>query len=178
VFAHYITVNYRESYILFAVSGMLFNHESPRRGIEFVTRKVTDAVARIKLGLKDTLSLGNLDAQRDWGFAGDYVHAMWLMLQQDVPDDYVIATGISHSVRNLVDIAFRCADLDWKKYVKLDPALIRPAEVEHLIGDSSKARRQLGWTPTVDFEGLIKMMVDADLQRVAAEPRTDRLSAL
>ena len=178
VFAHYITVNYRESYNLFAVSGMLFNHESPRRGIEFVTRKVTDAVARIKLGLRDTLSLGNLDAQRDWGFAGDYVQAMWLMLQQDVPDDYVIATGISHSVRNLVEIAFRCAGLHWQEYVKLDPALIRPAEVEHLIGDSSKARRQLGWTPTVDFEGLVKMMVDADLERVAAEPRADRLSPL
>jgi len=179
VFAHYITVNYRESYNLFAVSGMLFNHESPRRGLEFVTRKVTDAVARIKLGLSDTLALGNLDAQRDWGFAGDYVHAMWLMLQQEVPDDYVIATGISHSVRNLVEIAFRCAGLDWNKYVKLDPALIRPAEVEHLIGDSSKARRQLGWTPSVDFESLVKMMVDADLQRVSAEPRpADRLSAL
>ena len=177
VFAHYITVNYRESYNLFAVSGMLFNHESPRRGIEFVTRKVTDAVARIKLGLQDTLMLGNLDAKRDWGFAGDYVQAMWLMLQQDRPDDYVIATGISHSVRDLVEIAFRHAGLDWNTYVKLDPALIRPAEVEHLIGDSSKARRQLGWTPTVDFSGLVKMMVDADLQRVAAEPR-DRLSAL
>ncbi|HTM25681.1 MAG TPA: GDP-mannose 4,6-dehydratase, partial [Vicinamibacterales bacterium] len=169
VFAHYITVNYRESYNLFAVSGILFNHESPRRGLEFVTRKVTDAAARIKLGLADELRLGNLDAQRDWGFAGDYVHAMWLMLQQDQPDDYVIATGISHSVRNLVDSAFRCAGLDWNKYVKLDPALIRPAEVEHLIGDSSKARRQLGWTPTVDFEGLVRMMVDADLERVAAE---------
>jgi GDPmannose 4,6-dehydratase len=176
-FAHYITVNYRESYNLFAVSGMLFNHESPRRGLEFVTRKVTDAVARIKLGLTDTLRLGNLDAQRDWGFAGDYVLAMWLMLQQDVPDDYVIATGVSHSVRNLVEIAFRAAGLDWTKYVRLDPALIRPAEVEHLIGDSSKARQQLGWTPTVEFEALIKMMVEADLQRVVAEPRSDRLSA-
>ena len=177
VFAHYITVNYRESYNLFAVSRMLFNHESPRRGIEFVTRKVTDAVARIKLGLQDTLMLGNLDAKRDWGFAGDYVQAMWLMLQQDRPDDYVIATGISHSVRDLVEIAFRHAGLDWNKYVKLDPTLIRPAEVEHLIGDSSKARQQLGWMPTVEFAGLVKMMVDADLQRVAVEPR-DRLSAL
>ena len=177
VFAHYITVNYRESYNLFAVSGMLFNHESPRRGLEFVTRKVTDAVARIKLGVQDTLMLGNLDAKRDWGFAGDYVQAMWLMLQQEKPDDFVIATGISHSVRDLVEIAFRHAGLDWNKYVKLDPALIRPAEVEHLIGDSSKARQQLGWTPTVDFAGLVKMMVDADLQRVAAEPR-DRLSVL
>jgi GDPmannose 4,6-dehydratase len=177
VFAHYITVNYRESYNLFAVSGMLFNHESPRRGLEFVTRKVTDAVARIKLGLQDTLMLGNLDAKRDWGFAGDYVQAMWLMLQQDRPDDYVIATGISHSVRDLVEIAFRHAGLDWNKYVKLDPTLIRPAEVEHLIGDSSKARQQLGWMPTVEFAGLVEMMVDADLQRVAVEPR-DRLSAL
>jgi GDPmannose 4,6-dehydratase len=175
VFAHYITVNYRESYNLFAVSGMLFNHESPRRGLEFVTRKVTDAVARIKLGVQDTLKLGNLDAKRDWGFAGDYVQAMWLMLQQETPDDFVISTGISHSVRDLVEIAFHHAGLDWNKHVKLDPALIRPAEVEHLIGDSSKARQQLGWTPTVDFAGLVKMMVDADLQRVAAEPR-DRLS--
>ena len=179
VFAHYITVNYRESYNLFAVSGMLFNHESPRRGIEFVTRKVSDAVARIKLGLTDRLSLGNLDAQRDWGFAGDYVRAMWLMLQQDRPDDYVIATGVSHSVRNLVEIAFRYAGLDWSKYITLDPTLIRPAEVEHLIGDAGKARQQLGWTPTVNFDGLVKMMVDADLQRVAAESRpADRLTAL
>jgi GDPmannose 4,6-dehydratase len=178
VFAHYITVNYRESYNLFAVSGMLFNHESPRRGLEFVTRKVTDAVARIKLGVKDALALGNLDAQRDWGFAGDYVRAMWLMLQQDQPDDYIIATGVSHSVRNLVEIAFRAVGLDWNEYVRLDPALIRPAEVEHLIGDSSKARQQLGWTPTVDFNELVKMMVDADLERVSAEPRSDRLPAL
>src|SRR5207245_2226877 len=168
VFAHYITVNYRESYDLFAVSGMLFNHESPRRGLEFVTRKVTDAVARIKLGLQDTLTLGNLDAHRDWGFAGDYVHAMWLMLQQDRADDFVIATGISHSVRDLVEVAFGHAGLDWRKHVRLDPKLIRPAEVEHLIGDSSKARRQLGWQPAVDFTALIKMMVDADLDRVSA----------
>src|SRR5689334_21501946 len=160
VFAHYITVNYRESYNLFAVSGMLFNHESPRRGLEFVTRKVTDGVARIKLGMADSLSLGNLSACRDWGFAGDYVRAMWLMLQQDAPDDYVIATGISHSVRELVEIAFSRAGLDWKKYVKLDPALIRPAEVDHLLGDSGKARRQLGWAPRVDFKQLIEMMVD------------------
>jgi len=143
VFAHYITVNYRESYDLFAVSGMLFNHESPRRGLEFVTRKVTDAVARIKLGLQETLSLGNLDAHRDWGFAGDYVHAMYLMLQQERADDFVIATGISHSVRDLVEIAFRHVGLDWNKHVTLDPSLIRPAEVEHLIGDCSKARQQL-----------------------------------
>jgi GDPmannose 4,6-dehydratase len=168
VFAHYITVNYRESYDLFAVSGMLFNHESPRRGLEFVTRKVTDGVARIKLGLTDTLSLGNLDASRDWGFAGDYVLAMWMMLQQDRADDYVIATGISHSVRDLVQVAFAHVGLDWQKHVKLDPKLIRPAEVEHLVGDATKARTQLGWQPTVDFAGLIRMMVDADLERVAA----------
>ncbi len=168
VFAHYITVNYRESYDLFAVSGMLFNHESPRRGLEFVTRKVTDGVARIKLGLADTLSLGNLDAQRDWGFAGDYVQAMWLMLQQEQPDDFVIATGVSHSVRELVEVAFEHAGLDWQRHVRLDRGLIRPAEVEHLIGDSSRARAQLGWVPTVDFAGLVKMMVDADLERLSA----------
>jgi GDPmannose 4,6-dehydratase len=179
VFAHYITVNYRESYNLFAVSGMLFNHESPRRGLEFVTRKVTDGVARVKLGLASTLSLGNLDAHRDWGFAGDYVQAMWLMLQQEVADDFVIATGISHSVRDLVEVAFAHVGLDWRKHVTLDPKLIRPAEVEHLIGDSSKAQTQLGWTPLVDFTGLVKMMVDADLERVAAAPRSvDRLSTL
>jgi GDPmannose 4,6-dehydratase len=179
VFGHYITVNYRESYDLFAVSGILFNHESPRRGLEFVTRKVTDGVARIKLGLADTLSLGNLDAQRDWGFAGDYVQAMWMMLQQNVADDYVIATGISHSVRQLVETAFAHAGLDWNEHVKLDPRFIRPAEVEHLIGDNAKARQALGWNPSVDFTGLVKMMVDADLERVAAEPRpSDRISAL
>src|SRR5712664_3519410 len=179
VFAHYITVNYRESYDLFAVSGMLFNHESPRRGLEFVTRKVTDGVARIKLGLSDTLSLGNLDAHRDWGFAGDYVDAMWRMLQQDRADDFVIATGISHSVRDLVEVAFGHAGLDWRKHVTLDPKLIRPAEVEHLVGDCSKARQQLGWQPSIDFIGLVKMMVDADLERVATLSRSvDRLSAL
>src|SRR6187399_2273515 len=150
VFAHYITVNYRESYDLFAASGMLFNHESPRRGIEFVTRKVTDGVARIKLGLTDTLSLGNLDAQRDWGFAGDYVRAMWLMLQQDKADDYVIATGIEHSVRELVEIAFEHAGLDWRTYVQTDPAFLRPAEVDHLVGSATKARQVLGWEPVVD----------------------------
>ena len=171
VFAHYITVNYRESYDLFAVSGMLFNHESPRRGLEFVTRKVTDAVARIKLGLQDSVALGNLDAHRDWGFAGDYVQAMYLMLQQDRADDFVIATGISHSVRELVEVAFAHVGLDWRTHVKLDPKLIRPAEVEHLIGDCTKAREQLGWTPSVDFTGLVKMMVDADLERIAAAPR-------
>jgi len=177
VFAHYITVNYRESYNLFAVSGMLFNHESPRRGLEFVTRKVTNAVAKIKLGLSDTLPLGNLDAQRDWGYAGDYVQAMWLMLQQSRPEDYVIATGVSHSVRELVEVAFGHVGLEWQRYVRLDPSLIRPAEVEHLIGDSSKARAQLGWKPSVDFKGLITMMVDADLERLTAPRTTDPLSA-
>src|SRR6185436_13379603 len=163
VFAHYITINYRESYNLFAVSGMLFNHESPRRGLEFVTRKVSDGVARIKLGLADTLSIGNLEAQRDWGFAGDYVRAMWLMLQQEQPNDYVIATGVSHSVRNLVEIAFAHVGLDWQKYVRVDRALLRPAEVDQLLGDPSKARDELGWTPSVNFRQLIEMMVDADL---------------
>ena len=172
VFAHYITVNYRESYGLFAVSGILFNHESPRRGLEFVTRKVTDGVARIKLGLSDTLPLGNLDAQRDWGFAGDYVRAMWLMLQQDAADDYVISTGTSHSVRELVEVAFGHAGLDWEKHVKLDPRFIRPAEVDHLIGDCSKAKAALGWTPEVDFTGLVRMMVDADLERLSRSPAT------
>jgi GDPmannose 4,6-dehydratase len=163
VFAHYITVNYRESYNLFAVSGMLFNHESPRRGLEFVTRKVSHGVARIKLGLTDTLSIGNLDAQRDWGFAGDYVRAMWLMLQQDRPDDYVIATGVSHSVRELIEIAFARVGLDWQKYVRVDPALLRPAEVDHLLGNPAKARAELGWTPAVNFKQLVEMMVDADV---------------
>jgi GDPmannose 4,6-dehydratase len=166
VFGHYITVNYRESYGLFACSGILFNHESPRRGLEFVTRKVTDGVARIKLGLADSLSLGNLDAHRDWGFAGDYVRAMWMMLQQDQPDDYVVATGVAHSVRDLVEIAFARVGLDWRKHVTQDPKLIRPAEVDHLIGDASKARAALGWAPTVDFKGLVEMMVDADLARL------------
>src|SRR3954465_13429014 len=169
VFAHYITVNYRESYNLFAVSGILFNHESPRRGLEFVTRKVTDGVARIKLGHADSLSLRNLDAQRDWGFAGGYVRAMWSMLQQPEADDFVIATGVTHSVRQLVEVAFACVDLDWQKYVTLDPKCIRPAEVEHLIGDNTKARQVLGWTPTVNFDGLIRMMVDADLARLKSQ---------
>jgi GDPmannose 4,6-dehydratase len=172
VFAHYITVNYRESYDLFAVSGILFNHESPRRGLEFVTRKVTDGVARIKLGVADHLSLGNLDAQRDWGFAGDYVRAMWLMLQQDRADDYVIATGESHSVRELVEVAFGHVGLDWEKYVRMDPRFLRPAEVDHLIGDPAKARAALGWTPAVDFKALVRMMVDADLARLAHAPKT------
>src|SRR4029450_394573 len=162
VFGHYITVNYRESYDLFAVSGILFNHESPRRGIEFVTRKVTDGVARITLGLADTLALGNLDACRDWGFAGDYVRAMWLMLQQDAPDDYVVATGEAHSVKELVEIAFAHAGLDWEKHVKTDPKFLRPAEVDHLIGNPAKAKEKLGWSPDVSFPQLVKMMVDAD----------------
>jgi GDPmannose 4,6-dehydratase len=165
-FGHYITVNYRESYGMFACSGILFNHESPRRGLEFVTRKVTERVARIKLGLADDLSLGNLDASRDWGFAGDYVRAMWMMLQQDQPDDYVIATGESHSVRNLVEVAFNHVGLDWEKHVRIDPRFLRPAEVDHLIGDASKARRAFGWTPTVDFKALVEMMVDADIRRL------------
>ena len=167
VFAHYVTVNYRESYDLFAVSGILFNHESPRRGLEFVTRKVTDGVARIKLGLAETLPLGNLDARRDWGFAGDYVRAMWMMLQQDRPDDYVIATGVSRSVRELVRIAFAHAGLDWREHVRTDPALLRPAEVDHLIGNPAKAEAELGWRPGIDFEGLVRMMVDADVARLA-----------
>jgi GDPmannose 4,6-dehydratase len=172
VFAHYITVNYRESYDLFAVSGILFNHESPRRGLEFVTRKVSDGVARIKLGLADALHLGNLDAQRDWGFAGDYVQAMWLMLQQDRADDYVIATGQTHSVRDLVDVAFAHVGLDWQRFVKLDPRFLRPAEVDQLIGDASKARSALGWMPQVDFAALVRMMVDADLARLSRAPAT------
>ena len=163
VFGHYITVNYRESYNMFAVSGILFNHESPRRGLEFVTRKVTDGVARIKLGLSDHLPLGNLDACRDWGFAGDYVRAMWMMLQQDQADDYVIATGVSHSVRQLVETAFAHVGLDWQKYVRIDPAFLRPAEVDHLIGDASKAKRVLGWEPSVSFEKLVAMKEDADI---------------
>ena len=176
VFAHYITVNYRESYGLFAVSGMLFNHESPRRGIEFVTRKVSDGVARIKLGLADSLSIGNLDSHRDWGYAGDYVRAMWQMLQQDQPDDYVIATGVSHSVRELVEIAFARVGLDWQKFVKVDPALLRPAEVDHLLGDASKARKILGWKPQVDFKQLVEMMVDADVERLSAAQNLSRLT--
>jgi GDPmannose 4,6-dehydratase len=174
VFAHYITVNYGESYGMFACSGILFNHESPRRGLEFVTRKVTDGVARIKLGLADQLSLGNLDACRDWGFAGDYVRAMWLMLQQNEPDDYVIATGVSHSVRKLVETAFGHAGLDWQRYIRIDPALQRPAEVDHLIGDASKGKRVLGWTPSVTFEQLIAMMVDADLARLMPAARAEK----
>jgi len=166
VYGHYITVNYRESYDMFACSGILFNHESPRRGLEFVTRKVTDGVARIKLGLADSLALGNLDAQRDWGFAGDYVRAMWLMLQQDAPDDYVVATGETHAVRELVQVAFAHVGLDWERHVRIDPRFLRPAEVDLLIGDPTKAKQQLGWRQEVDFSGLVTMMVDADLARL------------
>jgi len=164
VYAHFITVNYRESYNLFACSGILFNHESPRRGLEFVSRKITYAAACIKLGLASELKLGNLEARRDWGFAGDYVAAMWLMLQQKKPDDYVIATGKSHSVKDIVELAFSCVGLDWKNYVKTDSRLLRPAEVDTLVGDASKARRALGWEPKVSFEELVKMMVDSDLE--------------
>jgi GDPmannose 4,6-dehydratase len=174
VYGHYITVNYRESYNLFACSGILFNHESPRRGLEFVTRKVTDGVARIKLGLAKELRMGNLDARRDWGFAGDYVRAMWSMLQQDEPDDYVIATGETHSVRELIEVAFGHVGLDWKKHVTLDQRFLRPAEVDLLIGSPEKAKAKLGWTPTVDFTGLVKMMVDADLGRLAKAPEPAR----
>jgi GDPmannose 4,6-dehydratase len=163
-YGHHITVNYRESYGLFTASGILFNHESPRRGVEFVTRKITDAVARIKLGLADELRLGNLDSQRDWGYAGDYVRAMWLMLQHDEPTNFVIATGKTHSIRDFLDTAFGHVNLDWKEYVKQDPRFLRPAEVDQLIGDSSKAKKDLGWQPTVDFKGLVTMMVDADLK--------------
>jgi GDPmannose 4,6-dehydratase len=166
VYGHWITVNYRESYDLFAVSGILFNHESPRRGIEFVTRKVTDAAARIKLGRSRELRLGNLDARRDWGFAGDYVEAMWRMLQQPTPEDFVIGTGQTHSVRELVEAAFSHVGLDWRKHVVTDPRFVRPAEVDLLQADPSKARRQLGWTPTVGFKQLVAMMVDADLERL------------
>jgi GDPmannose 4,6-dehydratase len=166
VYGHFITVNYRESYGLFACSGILFNHESPRRGREFVTRKVSDGVARVKLGLAKELRLGNLAARRDWGFAGDYVEAMWRMLQQPAPDDYVVATGESHSVQELVETAFRVVDLDWRQYVREDPALLRPAEVEHLIGDAAKARRVLGWTPRVSFPQLVETMVRADVERL------------
>lgn len=162
VYGHYITVNYRESYGIFAVSGILFNHESPRRGLEFVTKKVTNAVAKIKLGLAESLYLGNLDAKRDWGYAKDYVEAMWLMLQQGTPDDYVISTGESHSVKEWVQSSFSCLDLDWEKYVKMDEKLLRPAEVDLLIGDSTKARDKLGWKPQVNFEGLVKLMVEHD----------------
>jgi GDPmannose 4,6-dehydratase len=166
VYGHFITVNYRESFGIHAVSGILFNHESPRRGLEFVTRKVTHGVAMIRAGRAEKLHLGNLDAQRDWGFAGDYVEAMWLMLQQEQPDDYVIATGKTHSVREFVETAFERADLDWTKYVEIDERLKRPAEVDAVVGDSSKARQRLGWEPKVSFKQLVEMMVDADIAAV------------
>jgi GDPmannose 4,6-dehydratase len=173
VYGHFITVNYRESYGLYAVSGIAFNHESPRRGLEFVTRKISDGVARLKLGLTEELLLGNLDAKRDWGFAGDYVEAMWLMLQAPEPADYVIATGEEHSVQEFVDLAFAHAGLDPKQHVKTDPQFLRPAEVDHLVGDATKAHEQLGWQPRASFKELVEMMVDADVERLAAQPETD-----
>jgi GDPmannose 4,6-dehydratase len=172
VFGHHITVNYRESYDMFACSGILFNHEGPRRGFEFVTRKISNAVARIKLGLQDELVLGNLDAKRDWGYAGDYVRAMWLMLQQDAPDDYVVATGETHSIEEFLTLAFAEAGLDdWHRYVRQDPKFFRPAEVDLLIGDPKKAREKLGWKPEVDFPSLVKMMVQHDLQLESARAK-------
>ena len=168
LYGHWITVNSRESYGLFACSGILFNHESPRRGIEFVTRKVSYNVARIKLGLQQKLKMGSLDVGRDWGFAGDYVRAMWLMLQQDAPGDYVIATGVTHTVKRLLEVAFAHVGLDYRAHVEIDPEFLRPAEVYHLRGDYSKARQQLGWEPTVSFEQLIGMMVDSDLELVSS----------
>jgi len=171
VYGHFITVNYRESYNIFGVSGILFNHESPRRGLEFVTRKITDGVARIKLGLAKELALGNLDAERDWGFAGDYVKAMWLMVQQDEPEDFVISTGESHSVKDFVEAAFGHVGLDYKEHVVTDPRFVRPAEVDRLLGDSSKAKKVLGWEPAVKFKELVTMMVDADLERLREASR-------
>jgi GDPmannose 4,6-dehydratase len=170
VYAHWITINYRESYNIFACSGICFNHESPRRGLEFISRKVTDGVARIKLGLADKLRLGNLDARRDWGFAGDYVEAMWLMLQQDQPEDYVIATGESHSVRDLVETAFGYIGLPLEPYIVVDPKLFRPAEVDILVGDAAKVQAKLGWRPTLSFDEMIGMMVEADLKRLSQAP--------
>jgi len=167
VYGHWITVNYRESYDMYAVSGILFNHESPRRGLEFVTRKVSDAVARIKLGKTTELRLGNLDSGRDWGFAADYVEAMWRMLQQPEPNDYVVGTGTMHTVRDLCAAAFSHVGLDWQKYVKVDPRFVRPAEVDTLLADASRARKELGWMPKVSFEQLVRMMVDADMERLA-----------
>ncbi len=167
-YGHFITVNYRESYDLFACSGILFNHESPRRGLEFVTRKVTHGAAAIKLGLEEELALGNLDAARDWGYAKDYVEAMWLMLQEDEPDDYVIATGEAHTVRELVELSFKRVGLEWEDHVRIDPKFFRPAEVEHLIGDASKAREKLGWEPRTSFEELVNLMVDADVEALRA----------
>jgi GDPmannose 4,6-dehydratase len=175
-YGHFITVNYRESYGLHAVSGILFNHESPRRGLEFVTRKISDGVARIKLGLAEELRLGNLDAERDWGFAGDYVEAMWLMLQQEEPEDFVIATGEPHSVRAFAEIAFEHAGLNMDDYVAIDPEFLRPAEVDHLVGDASKAREKLGWEPRVNFRELVELMVDADVERLTAAPNRPELA--
>jgi GDPmannose 4,6-dehydratase len=169
LYGHWITVNYRESYGLFTSSGILFNHESPRRGLEFVTRKASYGAARIKLGQQRTLKMGNLEAERDWGFAGDYVEAMWQMLQQEKPKDYVVASGVAHSVRQLLEIAFGHLGMDYRDHVEIDPALLRPAEVYHLLGDSTKARQELGWKPKVSFESLIKMMVDEDLSRLGAK---------
>lgn len=166
LYGHWITINYRESYGMYCVSGILFNHESPRRGVEFVTRKITQAVAAIKHKKQDKLFLGNLDAKRDWGFAGDYVRAMWLMLQSDKPDDYVIATGKTHSIKEFLEAAFGCVDLDWHKYVEIDDKLYRPADVNLLCGDASKAKDKLGWEPEVDFNGLVRMMVDSDLANI------------
>mgnify|MGYP002713120419 CR=1 FL=1 len=170
VYGHWITINYRESYDMFCVSGILFNHESPRRGMEFVTRKVTYNAAKIKLGLSNELRMGNYDAQRDWGFAGDYVEAMWLMLQQDTPDDFVISTGKTHTVQRLLEVAFSAVDLNWQDYCVQDPAFMRPAEVDLLIGDPSKAHAKLGWEPSVSFEELIQMMVENDLERLKKDP--------
>jgi len=166
LYGHWITVNYRESYNMFCCGGILFNHESPRRGLEFVTRKITNTVAKIKLGLANELRLGNLDAKRDWGFAGDYVKAMWLMLQQSEPDDYVVSSGLTHSVKDLLKVAFDYVNLDWEKYVIVDQKFFRPAEVQLLLGDSSKARKKLGWNPEISFKQLIRMMVDADLKEL------------
>jgi len=171
VYGHWITVNYRESYDLFACSGILFNHESPRRGREFVSRKVSDGVARIQLGLESRLRMGNLEARRDWGWAPDYVRAMWLMLQRDRPDDFVVGTGVAHSVRDLLEIAFSHVGRDWQEHVDLDPDLLRPAEVDHLIADPAKARRELSWAPTLDFRAMIGAMVDADLERLRKAAR-------
>jgi GDPmannose 4,6-dehydratase len=177
LYGHWITVNTRESYHLFACSGILFNHESPRRGIEFVTRRVSHSVARIKLGLQEKLKMGNLDVERDWGFAGDYVRAMWLMLQQDVPEDYVVATGLTHSVRHLLELAFTHVGLDYREHVEIDPNLLRPAEVYHLRGDYSKAREHLGWEPVVSFERLVASMVDCDMKLLSSSTHTSAFAA-
>jgi len=178
LYGHWLTVNYRESYDLFACSGILFNHESPRRGLEFVTRKVTHGVARIKLGFQNKLKMGNLEAERDWGFAGDYVEAMWLMLQQDKPEDYVIATGVTRSVRDLVEVAFGHVGLDYHSHVEIDPSLLRPAEVHHLRGDYSKAAKGLGWKPKTSFEELVALMVDADLAALTGSASASEAKAV